>query len=56
MKAFLSHSSRDKNIVEDVAQLLGGANVELDSITFDRGLLNVAAIQQALKRSSLFVL
>ncbi|MGB9366274.1 MAG: TIR domain-containing protein [Xanthobacteraceae bacterium] len=56
MKAFLSHSSRDKPLVDQVAQLLGPANVELDSQTFDRGLLNVSAIQQALRRSSLFVL
>jgi tetratricopeptide (TPR) repeat protein len=56
MKAFLSHSSRDKGLVEEVARLLGGANIELDSTTFDRGVLNVAAIQQALNRSILFVL
>jgi hypothetical protein len=56
MKAFLSHSSRDKGLVEGVAELLGGANVELDSTTFDQGVFNVSAIQQALKRSVLFVL
>ena len=56
MKAFLSHSSRDKGTVETVGELLGGANIELDSVTFDRGILNVTAIQLALKRSALFVL
>ncbi|WP_162826893.1 toll/interleukin-1 receptor domain-containing protein [Pseudolabrys taiwanensis] len=56
MKAFLSHSSRDKATVEQVAAQLGAANVELDSETFDRGLLNVTAIQDALRRSSLFIL
>jgi hypothetical protein len=56
MKAFLSHSSRDKSIVEQVTAQLGAANVELDSETFDRGLLSVTAIQEALRRSSLFVL
>lgn len=56
MKAFLSHSSRDKAIVDRVAEELGLANVELDSETFDRGLLNVTAIQNALRRTSLFVL
>ncbi|MCW5736984.1 MAG: toll/interleukin-1 receptor domain-containing protein, partial [Enhydrobacter sp.] len=56
MKAFLSHSSRDKGIVCDVFNMLGAANAELDAETFDRGLLNVAAIQEALKRSSLYVL
>ena len=29
MKAFLSHSSRNKTIVEEVAEILGLANVEL---------------------------
>jgi hypothetical protein len=56
MKAFLSHSSRDKPLVEEVAEHLGTAQVELDSSTFDNGLLNVTAIQGALKRSSIFVL
>ena len=56
MKAFLSHSSRDKPLVEEVAEHLGTAQVELDSSTFDNGLLNVEAIQTSLKRSSIFVL
>jgi hypothetical protein len=56
MKAFLSHSSRDKATVEAVAAELGAANVELDAETFDRGIVNVAAIQEALKRSTLYVL
>jgi len=56
MKAFLSHSSRDKAIVTAGADELGAANVELDSETFDRGIINVAAIQEALKRSNLYVL
>jgi hypothetical protein len=56
MRAFLSHSSRDKPLVETVASRLGGANIELDSLTFEHGLPNAQAIQEALKRSSLFVL
>jgi tetratricopeptide (TPR) repeat protein len=56
MKAFLSHSSKDKAIVGQVADQLGLANVELDSETFDRGILNVTAIQDGLHNSSLFVL
>jgi Flp pilus assembly protein TadD len=56
MKAFLSYSSRDKGTVEAVADELGAANVELDSQTFDRGILNVTAIQNALKRADLYVL
>jgi hypothetical protein len=56
MKAFLSHSSRDKGVVGQVFDLLGEANAELDSATFDQGVLNVVAIQESLKRCSLFVL
>ena len=56
MKAFLSHSSRDKPLVEEVAKRLGMAQVELDSSTFDSGLLNVETIRAALERSSIFVL
>ena len=56
MKAFLSHSSRDKPLVEEVAKHLGMAQVELDSSTFDSGLLNVETISAALERSSIFVL
>jgi hypothetical protein len=56
MKAFLSHSSKDAALVHQVARLVGGANVELDDTTFDRGLLNVEAIYLALQRASIFVL
>lgn len=45
MKAFLSHSSRDKGVVTEVWNELGPANAELDSETFDHGLVNVTAIQ-----------
>ena len=56
MTAFLSHSSRDKAIVEEVANILGLDKVQLDSQTFDSGLLNTQAIRDSLKRSSVFVL
>ena len=56
MKAFLSHSSRDKGIVEQVAEDLGSANCQLDSATFERGVMNTKAIQQALGQCSVFVL
>jgi hypothetical protein len=55
-KAFLSHSSRDAAIVHQVADIIGGGDVELDAETFDRGLLNVTAVQRALRRASLFLL
>jgi hypothetical protein len=56
MKAFLSHSSRNKGVVEQVAETLGRANAELDSTTFEHGVLNTRAIQGALNCSSVFVL
>lgn len=56
LKAFLSHSSKDKGFVNQVAQIVGGANAHLDSETFEFGLLNSQAIIKALEDSELFVL
>lgn len=56
MKAFLSHSSKDKGFVEGVASLLRPGTYELDSQTFDSGLINSQAIVEALKRSDMFCL
>jgi hypothetical protein len=56
MRAFLSHSSKDKGFVDGVADLLKPGSFELDAITFDAGLLNAATIADALKRSDLFCL
>lgn len=56
MKAFLSHSSKDKGFVESVASLLRPGSYELDSQTFDAGSINSQAIIAALKRSDLFCL
>ncbi len=56
MKAFLSHSSKDKHFVEIVYRNLGEAVAELDSETFDAGELSVQSITSALDRCSLFVL
>lgn len=55
MKAFLSHSSKDKHFVRGVAKHLGNLQIEYDEYTFDYT-LNAQAIRQALGRSSLFVL
>jgi tetratricopeptide (TPR) repeat protein len=55
VKAFLSHSSKDKFFVREVADILGLAQCELDELTFDIT-LNVDAIHTALTRSDLFVL
>ena len=54
MKAFLSHSSKDKFFVGQVATALGALQVEYDEKTFDLT-LNAQAIRRALSRSDLFV-
>lgn len=56
MRAFLSHSSKDKGFVERVAGLLKPGTFELDSVTFDAGLLSSEVITEALKRTDLFCL
>jgi hypothetical protein len=56
MRAFLSHSSKDKGFVKAVADLLKPGSYELDSETFDAGLVNSQAITAALKRCDLFCL
>ena len=56
MKVFLSHSSKDKGFVEAVAGLLKPGTFELDSQTFDAGLVNSESIVKALRRCDLFCL
>ena len=56
MKAFLSHSSKDKGVVEEVAKALRPGTYSIDSQTFDFGSTNSRAILDALKQSDLFVL
>lgn len=56
MRAFLSHSSTDKDFVERVAGSMRPGSYELDAITFDAGLVNSDAIRVALERSDLFCL
>lgn len=56
MKVFLSHSSKDKGFVEEVAELLRPGTFELDSLTFDAGLVNSEAIIKSLQRCDLFCL
>src|SRR5271165_5543110 len=55
MKAFLSHSSKDKNIVRQVAKVIGESRCEYDEYTFEYT-LSQQAIRRALSRSGLFVL
>ena len=54
MRAFLSHSSKDKWFVGKVAEELGPLQTELDEKTFDYT-FNVQAIRAALRRSDIFV-
>lgn len=54
MKAFLSHSSKDKDFVAKVFEQLGPLLAEYDAQTFDYT-LNVAAIREAISRSDVFV-
>lgn len=56
MKVFLSHSSIDKGFVETVVQQLRPGTYELDSMSFDAGVLNSQAIIQSLNRSDVFCL
>jgi Flp pilus assembly protein TadD len=56
MKAFLSHSSKDKGFVEAVSNMLRPGSFELDSLTFDKGMLNSQSIISSLKRCDLFCL
>ncbi len=56
MRAFLSHSSCDKDFVDAVASNLRPGTFELDALTFDKGILNSQAIIQALNRADLFCL
>jgi tetratricopeptide (TPR) repeat protein len=55
VKAFLSHSSKDKQFVREVAKNLGNLQIEYDEYTFEY-VLNAEAIRRALARSDLFVL
>jgi TIR domain len=54
MKAFLSHSSKDKWFVGQVFDKLGDAQAEYDEKTFEPT-LNVQTIRNAIKRCGLFV-
>jgi tetratricopeptide (TPR) repeat protein len=54
MTAFLSHSSKDKHFVGQVASAMNPLEYELDERTFDYT-MNVQAIRQALQRADLVV-
>lgn len=55
-KAFLSHSSKDKDLVRKVASQLGNKNCVLDEISFDAGSKTLEQIFSELDSSDIFVL
>lgn len=55
-KAFLSHSSSDKELVRKIAKQLGGNNCILDEISFDAGRKTLDQIFSELDKTDLFVL
>ncbi|WP_127018807.1 toll/interleukin-1 receptor domain-containing protein [Flagellimonas beolgyonensis] len=55
-KAFLSHSSKDKEIVRKVANQLGNKNCVLDEISFEPGRKTLNEIFNELDSSDIFVL
>lgn len=57
IKAFLSHSSKDKDhYVRRVANWLGRDNIEYDEFTFEEGEKPLDEILKALNRTSIFVI
>lgn len=56
MRAFLSHSSKNKVLVKKVFDDLGAALAEYDERTFESGRFNIPSIEAGLERSDLFVL
>lgn len=55
-KAFVSHSSTDKDLVNEVIKGIPTSRWEIDSITFEEGKTSASEIEKALSRSDLFVL
>jgi hypothetical protein len=56
MKAFLSHSSKDKPLVEAVFEDLGAANCIYDAESFEEGKTSAEKIFGTLDEADLFVL
>jgi hypothetical protein len=54
IKAFLSHSSADKDLVRRVAKQLGRNRIEYDEITFNENRNNEQEIRDAISRCSIF--
>ena len=56
LKAFLSHSSKQKDYVEIVADKLGKSNIIYDKWTFEEGNKTINEIFQGLSETEIFVL
>lgn len=55
-KAFLSHSSKQKPLIEKIANQLGRNNCHYDSLTFEPGMATLDEIFSGLEDSDIFVL
>ena len=55
LKAFLSHSSKQKGYVEVVAKILGKTNIIFDKWTFEEGGKTIEEILQGLSETEVFV-
>lgn len=55
-KAFVSHSSADKTLLEEVVKQVSAARWEIDSLTFEEGKTSAGEIFRSMSRSDLFVL
>jgi tetratricopeptide (TPR) repeat protein len=55
-KAFLSHSSKDKPLIEKIALQLGRNNCHYDSLTFEAGEKTIEEIFRSLEDTDIFVL
>jgi hypothetical protein len=55
-KAFLSHSSKEKPLVERIATQLGRNNCHIDSLTFEAGRQTLEEIFKGLESTDIFVL
>ena len=55
-RAFLSHSSKDKILVEAVARKLGNKYCVYDTFTFEEGQKNLDEIKKGLEDTDLFVI
>ncbi len=55
-KAFLSHSSHDKTLINKIAEKLGRNNCHYDTLTFEAGKKSIDEIFKGLENTDIFVL